>query len=130
VLKIQKGKGMSDEATNNRDLVELTMQQAQQLNTHIGPNPLRDEPVVETLREVLDQTQKPTAVLTQPMLQLSDLDLDRAIRLRWTLRDIRANRTILSPVGPQDLRILLEMGLIEMRGDVAVLTSSGDRALD
>ena len=121
---------MSDEATNNHDLVELTMQQAQQLNSHIGPNPLRVEPVVETLREVLDQTQKPTAVLTQPMLQLSDLDLDRAIRLRWTLRDIRANRTILSPVSPQDLRILLEMGLIEMRGDVAMLTSSGDRALD
>jgi hypothetical protein len=118
---------MSDE-TADRDLIELTMQQAQQLNAHIGPNPLRGEPVAETLREVLDDpSQKPT--LAQPMLQLADLELDRAIRLRWTLRDIRAKRTILSPVSPHDLTILAQMGLIEMRGDDPVLTSKGDRAL-
>jgi hypothetical protein len=121
---------MSDETANDRDLVELTMHQAQQLNAPIGPKPFRDEPVVETLREVLDQPQKPTAILAQPILQLTDLDLDRAIRLRWTLRDIRGKRTNLSPVSPYDLSILLEIGLIEMRDDVPVLTSKGDRALD
>jgi hypothetical protein len=120
---------MNDESTNDRDLVELTMQEAQHLNAHIGPNLFREEPVVETLREVLDPNQKPTATLAQPMLQLSDLDLDRAICLRWTLRDIKAKRTILSPVSPHDLRMLAEMGLIEMRGDDPVLTSKGDRAL-
>jgi hypothetical protein len=120
---------MSDDSKNDRDLVELTMHQAQQLNTHIGPNPYRDEPVIETLRGVLDQTQNPTAILAQPMLRLTDLDLDRAIRLRWTLRDIRAKRTILSPVSPYDLKILLEMGLIEIRDDVPVLTGKGDHAL-
>jgi hypothetical protein len=121
---------MSDETANDRDLVELTMQQAQQLNAHIGPNSFRGEPVVETLREVLDDpSQKPAAPLAQPMLQLADLELDRAIRLRWTLRDIRAKRTILSPVSPHDLAILIQMGLIKMRGDDPVLTSKGDRAL-
>lgn len=121
---------MSDQTANDRDLIELTMQQAQQLNSHIGPNPYRGEPVVETLHEALDDlSQKPTATLAQPMLQLADLELDRAIRLRWTLRDIRAKRTILSPVSPHDLTILAQMGLIEMRDDAPVLTSKGDRAL-
>jgi hypothetical protein len=120
---------MSDETADDRDLIELTMQQAQQLNSHFGPNPYRGEPV-ETLHEALDDlSQKPTATLAQPMLQLADLELDRAIRLRWTLRDIRAKRTILSPVSPHDLTILAQMGLIEMRDDAPVLTSKGDRAL-
>jgi hypothetical protein len=125
----EEGEDMSDEAANNGDLVDLTMQKAQQLNAHLGLNPFRDEPVVETLREVLDPRQKPAATLAQPTLQLTDLDLDRAIRLRWTLRDIRAKRTILSPVSSHDLTILLEMGLIEIRGDDHVLTNKGDRAL-
>jgi hypothetical protein len=56
--------------------------------------------------------------------------LDRAIRLRWILRDIRAKRTKLSPVSPDDLRTLIDMGLVEMRDDVPVLTRDGDRALD
>jgi hypothetical protein len=45
------------------------------------------------------------------------------------LRDIKASRTKLSPVSPDDLRTLIEMGLVEMRGDEPVLTDAGDRAL-
>jgi hypothetical protein len=62
-----------------------------------------------------------------PMAQLS---LDVAIHLRWVMRDIKAKRLKLSPVGPEDLRSLLEMGLIEMRDDVPMLTSVGERALN
>jgi hypothetical protein len=62
--------------------------------------------------------------------QMAGLDLDRAIHLRWVLRDIKARRMKLSPVSPDDLRTLIEMGLVEMRDDVPVLTSKGDRALD
>jgi hypothetical protein len=46
----------------------------------------------------------------------SGLALDRAIHLRWVLRDIVGKRTKLSPVSPDDLRTLIEMGLVEMRG--------------
>lgn len=49
----------------------------------------------------------------------------RAINLRWVLRDIRAKRTTWWPVGDRDLRVLIEMGLVEMREDVPVLTTLG-----
>ena len=60
---------------------------------------------------------------------LASLGLERAMRLRWALRDILGKRTKLSPVSPDDLRTLIEMGLVEMRGDVPVLTHAGDRAI-
>jgi hypothetical protein len=56
--------------------------------------------------------------------------LDRAIRLRWMLRDIRGKRLKLSPVSPDDLTALIEMGLVEMQDDTPVLTRDGDRAIN
>ena len=56
--------------------------------------------------------------------------MDTAIRLRWALRDIKGKRTKLMPVSPDDVRTLVELGLIEMRDDVPVLTNEGERALD
>ena len=58
------------------------------------------------------------------------LDLDTAIRLRWTLRDIKAKRTKLTPINPSDLMTLLELGLVEMRDDTPVLTNEAHQALD
>jgi hypothetical protein len=116
---------------NDRDLIGLTMQQAHRLSTEIvGPNPFKGEPAIETLREVLDGKKEPRTVTDQPGPQIAGLDLDRAIHLRWTLRDIKGKRTKLSPVSPDDLRTLIEMGLIEMQDDVPVLTSKGHRAID
>jgi hypothetical protein len=66
----------------------------------------------------------------QPNSPLAGLSLDRTIHLRWILRDIKAKRTILSPVSPDDLRTLIEMGLVEMRDELPVLTNKGDSALD
>jgi hypothetical protein len=43
----------------------------------------------------------------------ADLGLERAIHLRWTLRDINAKRLVLSPVSNDDLSLLAERGLIE-----------------
>jgi hypothetical protein len=57
-------------------------------------------------------------------------DLERIIALRWTLRDIKAKRLKLSPVSDVDLRALIDMGLVEMRDDVPVLTNAGHDALD
>jgi hypothetical protein len=57
-------------------------------------------------------------------------DLRRAIELRWALRDIRSSRLKLSPVSDEDLRILGELGLVEVRDGVPALTETGQRALD
>ena len=65
----------------------------------------------------------------QPILPLSNLDIDTAIRLRWALRDIKAKRTKLTPVSPSDLKALIEMGLLEMRDDAPTLTNEGHQAL-
>jgi hypothetical protein len=58
------------------------------------------------------------------------LSLERAIALRWTLRDIKAKRLKLSPVSQTDLATLTELGLIEMQDDGPVLTQAGHDALD
>jgi hypothetical protein len=60
----------------------------------------------------------------------ADFDLERAIALRWVLRDIKGQRLKLSPVSEADLHTLLELGLVEMRDDVPVLTQAGHDALD
>jgi hypothetical protein len=43
-----------------------------------------------------------------------DLDLQQAIDLRWTLRDIRAKRWKLSPINPSHLEKLKAMGLVTL----------------
>jgi hypothetical protein len=57
-------------------------------------------------------------------------DLTRAIGLRWALRDIRGERLKLSPVADSDLRILIELGLVEMQNDMPVLTVAGRTTLE
>ena len=66
----------------------------------------------------------------QPNSPLAGLSLDTAIHLRWVLRDIKGKRTKFMPVSADDLRTLIEMGLIEMREEVPVLTNEGERAID
>jgi hypothetical protein len=45
------------------------------------------------------------------------------------LRDVRGKRNQFMPANPEDLRTLVEMGLIEMREMVPTITSEGERAL-
>lgn len=59
----------------------------------------------------------------------AELSLERAIGLRWTLRDIQARRLKMSPVSDEDLRVLTELGLIDMRDEGPVLTEAGAAAL-
>jgi hypothetical protein len=54
----------------------------------------------------------------QPESPMAGLSLDRVIHIRWVLRDIKGNRTKLSPVSPADLMTLVEMGLVEMRDEI------------
>jgi hypothetical protein len=55
----------------------------------------------------------------------ADLGLERAIHLRWTLRDINAKRLVLSPVSNDDLSLLTERGLVELNEGVPRLTQAG-----
>jgi hypothetical protein len=61
---------------------------------------------------------------------LANFDLDKAIALRWTLRDIVAKRLKLTPLKDDDLHTLMELGLIEMRDGAPVVTQSGLAALE
>jgi hypothetical protein len=67
--------------------------------------------------------------IVEPDIYTARADRDRAVALRWVLRDIKNNRLKWSPVDEDDLRILIEMGLVEMRNDAAVLTDAGIRAI-
>jgi hypothetical protein len=63
--------------------------------------------------------------MSEPKTGLASLGLDNAIRLRWALRDIRGKRLNLTPVDPNDLRILIDMGYLEMKDDVPIVTGAG-----
>jgi hypothetical protein len=68
--------------------------------------------------------------MTEPKTGLASLELKDAVRLRWTLHDIKSQRTELVPVSPEDLRILIDMGLVEMWDDVPVVTPAGDAEIN
>jgi len=65
-----------------------------------------------------------TAIL-QPDIYTSSFDRDRAIALRWVLRDIKSNRLKWSPVDQNDLQLLIKLGLVEMRHDAPMLSNVG-----
>lgn len=68
--------------------------------------------------------------MTETKNPFAHLSLEKAIALRWTLRDIKAKRLVLSPVSDEDLATLRELGLVEMKSDLPVLTEAGQEALD
>jgi hypothetical protein len=68
--------------------------------------------------------------MTDKPSPFAEYDLERAIALRWTLRDIKAKRLKLSPVSDADLGALIDLGLVEIRDDIPVLTNAGHAVLD
>ena len=60
----------------------------------------------------------------------AELSLEKAIGLRWTLRDIQARRLKMSPVSDEDLRTLTDLGLVDVRDEGLVLTPAGTAALN
>jgi hypothetical protein len=67
--------------------------------------------------------------IVKPDIYTAPIDRNRAIDLRWILRDIRNNRLKLSPVDQRDLDELMELGLVEMGDNVPVLTRVGVAAI-
>lgn len=111
------------------DPIELAMREIQRPSTEAaGPNSSAVA-AADRAREILEPTrQKP---IEKPRLaKLASLPRDTAISLRWTLRDIDRKRTKFAPVNPEDLKLLMEMGLVEMMDDGALwLTSDGHREI-
>jgi hypothetical protein len=68
--------------------------------------------------------------MTEPKTGLASLELKDAVRLRWTLHDIKSQRTDRVPVSPEDLRTLINMGLVEMWDNVTVVTPAGDAEIN
>ena len=60
----------------------------------------------------------------------AELGLERAIGLRWTLRDVQARRLKMSPVSDEDQAVLKDLGLIEVRDEGPVLTQAGIAVLN
>lgn len=98
-------------------------------NTTVDSVPVKLESAMATPAPEAERKSEATTA-NQPDLPMSNLDLDTAIRLRWALRDIKAKRTILTPVSPTDVTILIEMRLVEMRDDALMLTNEGHQTLD
>jgi hypothetical protein len=67
--------------------------------------------------------------IVEPGIYTARVDRDRAIALRWVLRDIKNNRLKWWPVNQHDLRDLIDMELVEMRNDAPVLTNAGVNAI-
>nr|QDP27197.1 hypothetical protein FNV92_17480 [Bradyrhizobium cosmicum] len=57
------------------------------------------------------------------------VDRDRAIDLRWALRDIRANRLRWLPIDPLTLQTLVDLNFVEIADGKPVLTSAGSEAI-
>ena len=68
--------------------------------------------------------------MTDNQTPFAHLSLERAISLRWTLRDIKAQRLKLLPVSESDLATLIDLGLVEIQEDMPVLTPAGHAVLD
>lgn len=117
-------------------MVAELLREGSPISTHAGPTlaistdqTSSDEPSFKAA-VVEPPGNEGNAMPEQPHSVLAGLNLDTAIRLRWALRDIKAKRTKLSPVSPDDLTALIELGLVEMRDGTPILTNEGDRALD
>jgi hypothetical protein len=94
-------------------------------STDVEPTRIKAEPVqpAEEIRNAMTTAERPQSVL-------DGLNLETAIRLRWTQRDIRAKRAAFLTIPPNDLRAVIELELVELRDDTPALTDAGLRALD
>jgi hypothetical protein len=80
-----------------------------------------------------DPTEEPESALLMaivaPDIYTARVDRDRAIALRWVLRDIQNKRLKWWPINQHDLRVLIDVGLVEMRDDAPELTNAGVTAI-
>ena len=100
------------------------------ITTSNEPPTAEEPPVQDPVIEPLNDTYDPVTIAEQTRAALNGLGLDTAIRLRWAIRDIKAKRTKLSPIDPNDLAALIDLDLVELRDGTPVLTRAGNLAID
>jgi hypothetical protein len=109
---------------------------ASSVDKELAPASLVDEPNMEETPLQASIVEPPTdaeaAVRSgkQAKSLLAGLGIDAAIRLRWAMRDIRANRTTISPLAENDLAALVDLGFVAMREGRPSLTDVAVLALD
>jgi hypothetical protein len=83
-------------------------------------------------RLVLLESENEQNVIGLTVNPFAELDLQEAIDLEWTLKDIKAKRWLLCPVDPAHLKKLTALCLAEISDDrsLPVLTNAGMDALD
>ena len=86
------------------------------------PSPTVNAPIGATKSALLK-------AIIEPDIYIASKDRERAILLRWVLRDIKNNRLKWSPVNQFDLQTLTDMGLVELQDDMPVLTKAGVKAV-
>jgi hypothetical protein len=67
--------------------------------------------------------------IVKPGIDTERADRDRAVDLRWVLRDIRNRRLKCSSEVRNDLEILIAFKLVEMLDGEPILTNAGLRAI-
>ena len=129
-----KAKKMKSKGQALNEMVTELLREDSPIATHVEPRlttavepTSREEPKPQV---AVVEPPRGKAMPEQATSVLAGLNLDTAIRLRWALRDIKAKRTKLSPVSPNDLAALIELGFVEVRDGTPILTNQGDRGLD
>jgi hypothetical protein len=148
VASQQDNVGMAEETIARPSDVETMLEQPPRLLISDGPamvsigtrsaasifeeaRPISDREANEVptlqLTPVVSSADTESAVIRarQAKSLLDQLDLNTAIHLRWTMRDIRSKRTKFSPVSANDLTALVNLGLVEMRDGLPRLTALG-----
>jgi hypothetical protein len=84
------------------------------------------------IRRVAEFGATPNRAFDQPLQQGPTVmtDFRNEIDLRWVLRNVRAKRFAFISCTPEEMRRIVEMGLVEMVGDRPRLTAAGFAKLE
>ena len=94
------------------------------------PDPPMIAPLVFAEARKVESRSPLQKAVVEPDIHTSRADRERAITLRWILRDINGNRLKWSPPREEDLKILIEFDLVEMKNGLPQLTVAGLGAIE
>jgi hypothetical protein len=126
---------LSDQSHDHQKVSSHTASPDIEADRESEPAVATNLPIVVEAAPVMPAEESPAPMsprlkaIIDPDVYTAPSDRDRAIFLRWVLRDIRANRLTRSPVDQLDLRDLIELGLVEMVDDAPLLTQAGIDAI-
>jgi hypothetical protein len=122
--------GTEDKGTASAAPLKSDVQEAAEVPPpRIAPLAFAEARKVE-LRSPLQELRSPLQkAIVEPDIHTSRADRERAIALRWILRDINGNRLNWWQPLEEDLKILIEFDLVEMKNGLPQLTVAGRAAI-